>query len=357
MQTLDELRQKIDLIDDKLLKLLNKRMRVVQQVGEFKQKSGGAIYRPEREKNIIQRLVKNSKKSKGLLNEEAIEALFLEIFAVSRNLELPERVAHLGPRGSFTEQAAESRFGAMSDYVSIGSIPSVFKEVATGRAKFGVVPIENSSSGIVSDTLNSLAHYDLKIVAEVAQDIHHSFASIAEKLENITIIYSKDIAFDQCKNFLNEHDLYDRCELIPVESTAKAAQLAKKNPNSAAICSHIAAKIYKVPLFFKNIEDIGNNRTRFLIISNFENAQSGNDKSTILANLSNTPGSLVSFLEDFQNSNINLTKIKSHIEKGKSMFFIDFDGHKNDKKVKKILKKHKDSIKFLGSYVKEIDDI
>jgi len=351
---LDKLRDEIDSLDDQLLELLNRRMEVVKRVGEFKNRSGGAIYRPEREKDIVNRLYKNSV---GLMNREAIEAIFLEIFAVSRNLELPERVAYLGPRGSFTEQAAESRFGAMSEYIALGNIPSVFKEVASKRAKFGVVPIENSSNGIVGDTLNSLAKHNLKIVAEVGMDIHHSFVSTAEHLEDLKIIYSKDIAFEQCKEFLTDHNLYGRCELIPVESTAKAAKLAKKNENTAAICSEIAGKIYDVPMMFKNIEDVGNNRTRFLIISDFENGQSGNDKSTILVNLPNKPGSLVNFLNDFEKANINLTKIKSHIDKGVSMFFIDFNAHQKDENVSKILNKYKNSIKFLGSYVKDIDDV
>ncbi len=355
--SLEEYRKKIDDIDDKIIDLLNERMEIVKKVGEFKNRTGGAIYRPEREKAILDRLTNRSKESGGVLEREAIEAIFLEIIAVSRNLELPERVAYLGPKGSFTEQAAESRFGALSTYFPMGSIPSVFKEVATKRAKFGVIPIENSSSGIVTDTINSLVNYDLKIVAEVIEDIHHSFASNDENMENIKYIYSKDIAFDQCKNFLIEHNLYDKCELIPVESTAKAAQIAKENRNSAAICSHIAAKIYNLPIMFKNIEDINNNRTRFLIISDFENNPSGHDKSSILVRLPNRPGALVDFLEDFQKANINLTKIKSHIEQGESIFFIDFDGHKLDRNVSRILDKNREYIKFLGSYVKEADDI
>jgi len=140
MKTLDDCRVKIDKIDNEILDLLNERMNVVERVGEIKSDTGGAIYRPEREKAIIDRLTEISKKNGGLLNEAAIEAIFLEVFAVSRNLELPERIAYLGPEGSFTHQAAESRFGAMSDYLSLGSIHSVFKTLESKRAKFGVVP-------------------------------------------------------------------------------------------------------------------------------------------------------------------------------------------------------------------------
>jgi len=350
---LKELRDKLDSIDNQLLSLLNKRMEVVRKVGELKAKSGGAIYRPDREKAIIERL---ENANNGLLNKAAIEAIFLEIFAISRNLELPENIAYLGPEGSFTHQAAESRFGAMSSYLSIGSIKGVFREVASGKAKFGVVPIENSSNGIVSDTITSLNIYDLKIIAEVIVDIHHTLASTCDNVKDIKIIYSKDIAFEQCHKFLEDFGL-DEVELIPVESTARAAKLATTTANSAAICSHVGAKMYNLPILFENIEDTGDNRTRFLIISDFNNAPSGDDKTSILVKLSNRHGALVEFLTDFDNAKINLTKIKSHIVEGDSIFFIDFNAHKDDENVKPIFEKYANSIKFLGSYVREADDI
>ncbi|RXJ54481.1 chorismate mutase [Candidatus Marinarcus aquaticus] len=350
---LKELRDKLDALDDKILDLINERMEVVHQVGVLKAHSGGAIYRPEREKEIIKRL---EKRNNGLLNNAAIEALFLEIFAISRNLELPENIAFLGPEGSFTHQAAEMRFGAMSSYISIGSIKGVFREVSTKKAKFGVIPIENSSNGIVSDTINCLTNYNLKIIAEVILDIHHTLATTCDKVSDIKKIYSKDIAFEQCSKFLENFGL-DEVEHIPIESTTKAAKLALAEPNAAAICSHVGAKMYSLPILFENIEDKDNNKTRFFIISDFENAQSGNDKTSILAKLPNTPGALVDFLSDFDKAGINLTKIKSHIVQGDSIFFIDFDGHKNDENVQTIFKKHEASIKFLGSYVKEADDI
>ena len=353
---LKKLRNILDDIDDKVLSLLNKRMLTVHQVGEVKAKSGGAIYRPEREKAIIKRLYEKSYEKKGLLNKSAIEALFLEIFAISRNLELPENVAYLGPKGSFTHQAAESRFGAMSAYLSISTIKGVFREVSSGKAKFGVIPIENSSNGIVSDTITCFADYDLKIIAEVMVDIHHTLATNLDNVKDIKRIYSKDIAFDQCRRFLEDLGL-DEVELIPVESTAKAAKIAVKEPYSAAICSNVGAKLYNLPILFENIEDKGNNRTRFLIISNFENEQSGDDKTSILVSLNNKAGSLVGFLTDFDKSNINLTKIKSHIVDGRSTFFIEFNAHRIESKVKRIFKKYEKEIKFLGSYVREADDI
>ena len=199
MKTLDDCRIAIDTIDNEMLKLLNKRMQVVERVGEIKKESGGAIYRPEREKAIIERLIKLNEKENGLLNKSAIEAIFLEIFAVARNLELPEKIAYLGPEGTFTHQAAESRFGAMSNYLSLNSIEAVFKELEAGRAKFGVVPIENSRDGVVGETLDLLSKSSVKIVSELYMPIHISFATKSDSLKKIKRIYSKDKGFGECR--------------------------------------------------------------------------------------------------------------------------------------------------------------
>ena len=351
-----ELRNKLDNIDNTVLDLINERMHIVHQVGALKAKSGGAIYRPEREKAIIDRLELINNEKVGLLNRSAIEALFLEIFAISRNIELPENIAYLGPEGSFTHQAAEGRFGAMSSYISVSSIKGIFREVDTKKVKFGVIPIENSSNGIVTDTITCLSDYNLKIIAEVVLDIHHTLATTCDKIKDIKRIYSKDIAFDQCRKFLTNMGL-DEVEQIPVESTTKAAKLAAREPETAAICAHVGAKLHNLPILFENIEDKDNNKTRFFIISDFENAQSGNDKTSILVKLPDRQGILVEFLSDFNNAGINLTKIKSHIVEGNSIFFIDFDGHKDDEHIKPILEKYKTTVKVLGSYVKEINDI
>ncbi|RLA65360.1 MAG: chorismate mutase [Epsilonproteobacteria bacterium] len=351
--TLYNLRLKIDSIDDSLLALYNERMELVHKVGELKNTIGAPIYRPEREQAILNRL-KNQ--NKGKLSDEAIDALFLEMFAVARNLELPEGVAYLGPEASFTHQAAESKFGALSAYLPIASIQGVFREVAKDTAKFGVIPIENSSNGIVSDTINCLDEYDLKIIAEVMIDVHLSFSSLSEDIKQITKIYSKDIAFGQCRKFLQDLGL-DEVEHIPVESTVKAAKLALKDKTAAALCPSVAAKLNNLPVLFNNIEDSSNNRTRFFIISTFENEISGNDKTSLLVRLSNEPGSLVDFLNNFEKEKVNLTKIKSHIVGGESLFFIEFNGHQDEVHIAKILQRHHKEIKILGSYVKETEDV
>jgi len=286
----------------------------------------------------------------------AIEAIFLEVFAVSRNLELPERIAYLGPEGSFTHQAAESRFGAMSDYLPLKSIHAVFNALEAKRAKFGVVPIENSRDGAVGETLDLLAKSNYKIVAELYMPIHLSFATSARHLSDVKRIYSKDKGFGQCRDFLLEHELQD-VEQIPVESTAKAAKLAAKDPEAAAICSHIAAKIYNVPNMFENIEDVHSNTTRFIILSNFENAAHRSSKTSILVRLKDgvKAGALAHFLADFDKAKINLSKIESRPSRDdgfKYWFFIDFYGHIKDKKLEKILEERADEITWLGSYVK-----
>jgi len=359
-KTLEDCRDAIDAIDNEMLDLLNKRMRVVERVGEIKHDTGSAVYRPEREKDIIDRLTALSKNSGGVLNESAIEAIFLEIFAVSRNLELPERIAYLGPEGSFTHQAAESRFGAMSDYLSLGSIHSVFKTLEAGRAKFGVVPIENSRDGIVGETLDLLAKSSVKIVAELYMPIHMAFATKATKLENITKIYSKDKGFGQCREFLSQHGFLN-VEQIPVESTAKAAILAAEDPTAGAICAHIAAKLYSVPTMFENIEDENDSSTRFVILSDFKNLPSEHDKTSILVRLKDAveAGSLVHFLQDFDNEKINMSKIESRPSKDKGgfgyWFYIDFYGHIDDSNIQKVLSKHDGEVTWLGSYVKGED--
>ena len=351
MITLDELRTNINQIDDELLILLNKRMEFVKQVGHLKQTDGSSIYRPERERQIIQRL---AKQSKGALTENAIEAVFMEIFAVSRNLELPEKIAYLGPEGSYTHQAAESRFGAMSAYLPLNSIEAVFKVLENKEAKYGVVPIENNTEGAVGTTLDCLGKYSSLIIAEMYLDIHHSFATLNEDLKDIKVIYSHPQGYNQCKNFLEEHFLQD-VEFIPTRSTAAAARRAKEDKNAAAICSYIAAKLHALPIHFEKIEDNLANKTRFLILSDFKNEKGEQDKTSILAQTEDRPGGLLDFLQSFEDNKVNLTKIESRPIKEKafkSLFYIDFQGHIDDENIQKVIQAYPNKIKWLGSYVR-----
>jgi chorismate mutase/prephenate dehydratase len=347
--SLSEIRAQIDAIDDNLLALLEERMSLVKRIGEIKKMDCATIYRPAREKEILSRLASH----KGLLSKAAIEAIFFEIFAVSRSLERSERVAFLGPIGSFTHQAAESRFGAMGDYLSMQSIGAVFKAVESLGAKYGVVPIYNNTSGLVGDTIERLENSPLLIVGDMEIAIHHCLAAKSEKLSAIERIYSKDAAFGQCGEFLRGHNL-ENIEHIPIESTAKAARLACEDDKSAAICSHIAAKLNRLPILFDNIQDSGENKTRFAILSDFSNQPSGGDVTTIIARTPNKPGALFALLKEFNDAKINLSQIESLPSRGdkrNSRFFIDFEGHKDDPKTQATLSKIK-QYKWLGSYAR-----
>lgn len=352
---LEHLRNEIDSIDDNILALLDKRMGVVKEIGKLKLQTNTAIYHPKREEEIIKRLQKSHKKN---ITDKSLESIYREIFAMSRYLELPERVAYLGPLGSFTHQLAVSKFGRLSEYLSSSNIESIFQFVANKSVKYGVIPIENNSNGIVSESLDYLAKYDVKIVAESSLSIHHSFASNEKLISNIKKVYSKDIVFGQCKKFLQTYSLQD-VELIPLDSTARAAKIVANEPNSAAICSNIAANLYNLPIMFENIQDYDDNMTRFFIISDFKTNPTNCDKTSLCAFINNSdkPGTLAKFLNDFNDKNINLVKLESRpLHKVKSFsfwFYIELEGHIDDKNVASIFAKQKDKIKWLGSYAKE----
>ncbi len=352
MKTIESYRKEIDVLDDDILKLLNERMEVVKAIGRLKQTTGTAIYRPEREKEILDRL---KKQNQGALKAQAIDAIFLEVFAVSRNLEFPEKIAFLGPEGSYTHQVAESRFGAMGNYISVSSIEAVFHALENKEAKYGVVPVENNTEGAVGTTLDCLGKFSAKIVAEIYMDIHHSFATICEDIRRVKRIYSHPQGYNQCRRFLEEHMLLG-IEFIPTKSTAEAARKASEEPEAAAICSHIAAKLCNLPILFAKIEDNLANQTRFLILSDFKNKRGIQNKTSILAKTADKPGGLVEFLQTFQAQNVNLTKIESRPTKDKgfqSMFYMDFEGHIDDENVQRVIEENKEryDIKWLGSYI------
>lgn len=347
---IQKLRKKIDKLDDELLQLLNLRMEYVKKIGEQKIKNNTSIYRPEREKEILTRLKKSRNR---YLDDRAIDAIFLEIFAISRNLEKRERVAFLGPIGSYTHQAAEERFGAMSEYLPMHHISGVFSAIQSNRAKYGVIPIENSRNGIVGETIDCLVENDLKIISEIILPIHHCLATREENLSDIKMIYSKDIAFNQCDAFLHSYELENALR-VPVDSAAKAASIVAKEKYSAAICSKISAKLYNLPTMFENIEDNGGNQTRFVIVSDFHNPPSNQDKTSAFAILREKPGVLLELLEDLKDHGINLSKIDSHpIKSGDHLdlgFYIDFFGHRNDENITKLFEKRGGELKWLGSY-------
>lgn len=336
--------EKLNSINNKILKLLDERIAILEKEPNLNTFSidTKSIEKIQKQKNTKVDLV--------LLHQ-----LFPEIL-LPNLISNDEKIVYLGPQGSYTQEAAINKFGINNIYYSVNSIKNIFFEVNEDRAKYGIVPIENSSNGIVGDTINCFNSYDLNIIGETVLDIHHTLVSKCNKIEDIKIIYSKDIAFDQCSIFLENYHL-NEIKYEYVDSTTKAAKLASLTPNSAAICSELAAKTSNIPILFNNIEDNKDNKTRFFVISKKDTKKSNNDKTSIMVQLPNKYGSLIDFLNDFKDNKINLNKIKSHIVKGISTFFIEFDGHKNDVNIQNILNKHTKYIKVLGSYKKEIEDI
>jgi chorismate mutase/prephenate dehydratase len=334
--------KQLDYANKKILKFLRKRLDILEK--------NESINPLSIDENILKKIKKS--KDKNLL----LEKIFSNIFSLSQNNTNQEKIVYLGPEGSYTQEATINKFGNNNTYYSVNSIKNIFHEINEDRAKYGIVPIENSSNGMVGDTVNSFNNYNLNIIGETILDIHHTLVSNCKKVEDIKIIYSKDIAFDQCSIFLENYHL-NEVKYEYVDSTTKAAKLASQTPNSAAICSSLAASTNNIPILFNCIEDNKDNKTRFLVISKEDTNKSTNDKTSIIVQLPNKYGSLIDFLNNFKEAKINLNKIKSHIVKGISTFFIEFEGHKNDSNIRKILNKHKKHIKVLGSYKKEVEDI
>lgn len=354
--SLDELRVKIDEIDDKIADLLSARMEIVSKIGALKAKSGGSVYRPEREKAIITRL--RSKLANTKVNEKGISAIFYEIFSLSRSLEGSEKIAFLGPLGTHSHEASMARFGSSAEFLPLSSIENVFKEINRGGAKFGVVPIENNTEGAIGVSLDCLRTYeDIKVTGEIYIDINHYLASASSDIKNIACIYSHPQAYAQCRGFLDAHGL-GGVPFMPTSSTAHAAELAKSDKQSAAICSYCAAKMKELCIVYEKIQDNENNRTRFFVLSKNIGSPSGDDKTSILAFTQDKPGALFELLSIFKAENINITKLESRPAKQKSfrsLFYLDFEGHKDDEKVARALQKASASghdVRVLGSYVK-----
>ncbi len=347
---LSYLRKDIDNIDNRILKLLNKRMEIVLEVGKLKQKMGGAVYRPDRERAILDRL---KSINKGPLKDQALNSIFKEIFSASRNLQQTERVAYLGPEGSFSYEAAHYRFGAMSKFLAKNSIKSVFKAVKSGHAIYGIVPIENRITGLIKETVDLLEISQLKIMDETSLPIHLVFATRCKEIGQVKSIYSKDIAFQECNDFLSAKG-FRNARLISVRSTSEAARLAAGDNQGAAICSKTAARINNLPILHEDIEDFHNNATRFLILCDIENKPTGTDKTSILADFSNGQKNLTDLTGNLINAGINLIRIDScPTKKGDDFtyrFYIEFAGHRHDPAVKTALVNYKGIIRWMGSY-------
>ncbi len=350
---LKERRKEIDRVDRQILRLLNRRARIVLEVGKQKAKEGKGIYDPVREEETLNRL---SAENTGPFPQEALSTVFREIISASRSLEGPLRVSFFGPEGSFTHLATLRHFGSSLQLVSKSGIDEVFAEVEQQRAEFGVVPVENSLEGSVGRTLDLFIDSDLKVFAEVLLPVSHDLLSLSARLTDIKRVYSHPQAFAQCRRWLKEN-LSDR-KWYEVESTAQAARKALTDPEGAAIASEFAGRIYGLHTLKERIEDSALNVTRFLVLSRNRAKKSRRDKTSLLLSMKDEPGSLFRALEPLAREGINLTKIESRPLKRKAweyIFFIDLDGHVNEQKIQKALRKvekHCLFLKVLGSYPK-----
>jgi chorismate mutase/prephenate dehydratase len=348
--SLEELRKRIDELDHQLVQLLNERARVVIDIGKLKDKTGKAVYAPDREKEV---LAKIAEANEGPLPGKCLVAIWRELMSGSFVLERPLRIGYLGPKGSFSHTAAMLKFGQSVEYESLADITSIFDEVSKGHCDLGLAPIENTTGGGVIETLDALIDSNVKVCAEVLMAIHHNLLGNCS-LEKIEKIYSKPEVFAQCRNWLSA--TFKEAQTVPVASTAKAAQLTSEEPNSAAIGSSVAADLYGLRIICENIEDIANNVTRFLVISQEDSRPTGEDKTAILFSTAHKAGALADVLEVFKRYNINLTNIESRPSKKRQWeyyFFMDFVGHRTEKQVQKGLeetRKHCLQLSILGSF-------
>ncbi len=351
-----KVRDEIDTIDAELLLLFNKRARCAKKVAEIKSKSNddALFYRPEREAQVLRAV---AQKNEGPLANDTVKQLIREVMSACLALEKPMRIAYLGPSGSFTQSAAIKQFGKFAKTIPVSLIGEIFKEVSSGKAHYGVVPIENSTEGGVSSTLDSFINTDLNICGEVSLRIHHNLAvgqSTADNKEAIVKIYSHSQSLGQCKMWLAQH--YPNADLIPVSSNSLAAQMVAKETGAAAVTTIDAISIYGLRIVAEKIEDSANNTTRFLIIGKQQVGASGQDKTSMVLTTKNEPGALYSMLEPLYRRNISMTKIESRPNKTELweyMFFIDIDGHKDNADLAEAIKElqnNSDYFRVLGSY-------
>ncbi len=352
-KNIQQYRQSIDRIDDEILKLLNERSKNVVEIGKLKKQSDteANLHTPGREAEIVDRLMRQNQ---GPFPNDAIRTVYREIMSASLSLEGPQTVAYLGPRATFTHLACIQKFGESAQYVPVTSIKDVFNEVERGRANFGVVPIENSTEGVVNHTLDMFVDSSLLIYGEVLQEVSHHLLSKADRSEDIKKIYSHPHAIAQCRNWLETN--LPHVPVSEVPSTARAAELCVDDLSGAAIASELAGQLYGLKVLKARIEDNINNFTRFLVLSQKPSERTGKDKTSVMLSVKDKVGALYELLRPFASHGINMTKIESRPSRRKAweyIFFVDIEGHLEEDRVKKALEEVKGRclfLKILGSY-------
>ena len=350
-ESVDVLRKKIDQIDEKVVALLNDRASLAQKIGRRKSQNNEDVYVPHREKQILLRL---SRLNHGPLPEHSVRAIFREIVSACRSVEAPLKIAFFGAEATYSHLAAREKFGSTVTLLPTASISEVFGEVSQKRVSFGVVPIENSTEGVVAHTLDAIVDSELKICAEIYLVIHHNLLSRTGRAPDIRRIVSHPQALAQCRLWLARH--FPAAKLDEVASTAHAAMIAAGDESVGAVSSALAKEAYDLQLIAANIEDHSSNITRFLVIGDQDTAPSGADKTSLVFSVKDKPGVLHRMLQPFARGRINLTKIESRPIKNKPweyMFFIDFTGHQKEPRIKRAiqaLEASADFMKILGSY-------
>lgn len=348
--SIDELRRHIDEMDARVVQLLGERARVVVQIGDLKRKSSAQVYAPSRENEVLRRAVE---RNEGPLPDAAIVAIFREIMSASIALEHPLKVAYLGPHSTFSHLAAQAKFGSSVEYIPNRDILGIFRAVASAAANLGVVPVENSIDGGVSDTLDAFMTYTLQICSELLMEVHHCLMAPSRETV-VEKIYSKPQVFAQCARWLSEH--YADAELIPVSSTTRACEVAREQESAGAIAHSAAATTYGLEVLHKNIEDATSNVTRFVVLSKESCPPSGRDKTSLVLSVAHHSGALVEALEPFRDNELNLTRIESRPSKKSPWeyyFFVDFEGHQETERVRRTIEQaHKacNYLQVLGSY-------
>lgn len=347
---ISEHRKAIDQLDANLVKLLNERTEHVLAIGEIKLKAGEEIYAPHRERAVLQRVCKSNS---GPITNDSLRAIYREIMSSALSLEKSLTIAYLGPEATFTHQAAIRRFGSSLLYSPQKTISDVFAEVSKSRADYGVVPVENSTEGVVTHTLDMFVDSDLKIVAQIILPVQQCLLSNTPRGQ-IRKLYSHPQSLAQCRGWIQNH--LPHAEIVETSSNARSAEIVAHEKFSAAIAGVLAAEKYGLDILEQDIQDNAANATRFLVLGRQCSPPTGDDRTSIMVSISDKVGALHHALAAFRKHRINLTKIESRPSKRKAweyFFFIDCDGHKQDRKVAKAieaLEQECSYVKVLGSY-------
>lgn len=355
-QELKKLREAIDALDADLLGLINERAKIAQRIGKLKQ---GAIYRPEREAQVLRRVAETNP---GPLTAMAAQRIVREVMSACLALEQPLTVAYLGPAGTYSEAAAAKHFGAAPTLLPCPSIDEIFRAVQAGTASYGIVPVENSTEGAIARTLDLLLSSPLMICGEINLPIHHQLMGHAD-VQSATQVFSHAQSLAQCHEWLNHH-LPSTVTRVAVASNAEAARLAAQEKNALAIAGEKAAELYALPILAANIEDDPGNTTRFVVIAEHDAGPSGNDRTSLICSAKNQPGAVYHLLAPLAEQGVSMSRFESrpaqHSWGGKRweyVFYLDIEGHQQDAAVAAALaalEQRADFVKHLGSYPKAV---